>query len=237
MPSVGLVIIGNEILTGKFRDENGPYLIDRLRSLGADLCRIAVVQDSPDVIAREVRTASDAYDFVVTSGGVGPTHDDVTLESVARAFGVEVEEREELVELMDRYRIVKNEETLRMARVPEGTSLIWSEAVGYPVVRCNNVFVLPGVPKLFRAKFEVIADQFRGSEVFTARVYTDERETAIAERLTRIDQETPGVDIGSYPRFGEGNYKVIITLESRDPTALEEARSRVAAALATVEPA
>lgn len=227
MPTAAVVVIGNEILTGKFRDENGPYFVDRLRSLGCDLLRIATVRDEIDEIADEVRRCAAACDFVFTSGGVGPTHDDVTLEGIARAFGVELEVRQELVEIIRRYSLPEDEATLRMATVPVGTELVAHEGLHYPVLHVRNVWVFPGIPRLLREKFENVAERFTGERVQVARVYTTQTEPVIARRLSALAEAHPDVDFGSYPRFGEEDYRVIITLESRDPDALRRARSEV----------
>lgn len=236
MPTAAAIIIGNEILTGKFGDENGPYLISRLRTLGVDLRRIAIIADDVDGIAAEVRRCAAAYDHVFTSGGVGPTHDDVTIDGVARAFDVDLEVRDVLVAMMVRYGLPQNDATMRLATVPAGAELLTHPSLSYPVVRMRNVYVLPGVPRLFQNKFEALAERFVGDAVSTARVYTDEQEWDIAERLTAVAKRHPAVAIGSYPRFGEGNYRVILTLESRDADALANAEADVRAAIRTVNP-
>lgn len=223
MPTASVVIIGNEILTGKFADENGPFLIHRLRALGCDLQRLVTIPDDPRRIGREVLECASTHDHVITTGGVGPTHDDVTLEAIAAAFGVPLVMEAALVALMDRYGIERDPATLRMAQVPAGTELVAQEATGYPVLRFRNVWILPGVPKLVQLKFEGIAHHFAGPEVHTARLYVPEHETTIARELTAIVARHPAVDVGSYPRFGEGEVRVILTLESRDPAALEAA--------------
>ena len=234
MPTAAVVVIGNEILTGKFRDENGPYLIDRLRALGCDLVRVATVRDEIDEIAVEVRRCSDTCDFVFTSGGVGPTHDDVTLEAIARAFDVELELRDELVAVLRRYSLPEDDATLRMARVPQGAELVDHAGLSYPIVVVRNVWIFPGIPKLLRDKFENVADRFAGEAVHVTRVYTDERETEIAVRLTALTKRHPQVAVGSYPRFGEGPYRVIVTLESRDRDALAAARHDLASVIRQV---
>ncbi len=226
-PTAAIVVIGNELLTGKFRDENGPYLVDRLRTLGCDLVRIAVVRDVIGEIADEVARCAAAADFVLTSGGVGPTHDDVTLESIGAAFDLPMTRREELVALLRRFDLPENDANLRMATIPEGAVLVDHGGLRYPVVVVRNVWIFPGVPKLLREKFEHVAHYFAGEQVCVARVYTDEHETAIAERLTALAGRHPGVDIGSYPRFGEGEHRVILTLESRDANALAAAHAEL----------
>jgi molybdenum cofactor synthesis domain-containing protein len=236
MPTVAVLVIGNEILTGKFADENGPYLIKRLRALGADLRRMVTLVDDEAGIAAEVAACASAFDHVITSGGVGPTHDDVTVDGVARAFGLPLDDNADLLALIRRYGLREDAATLRMAKVPRGAELVWSADLAYPALVVRNVLVLPGVPKLFRVKFEALAQRFAGEQVGTARLYVTEQEWDIAARLTALAAEHPAVAIGSYPRFGEGPYHVILTLESRDPVALEAARVALASAFATVVP-
>lgn len=219
MATAAGIIIGDEILSGKFADENGPYLIRRLRELGVDLRRLSTISDDRDVIAAEVARCSAEVDHVFTTGGVGPTHDDVTLEAVARAFGVEAVPAQPLVDLLAAAGL-DDPHSLRMATVPEGTDLLWEADATFPVLRMRNVFVFPGVPKLFRAKFELIAYRLGGAPVFTEQLFTSERETAIAGRLQQVQDDHPDVDIGSYPRVGETAFRVIVTLESRDADAL-----------------
>lgn len=231
MPTVAAVIIGREILTGKFADENGPFFIRRLRALGADLRRLVVVDDVVEAIADEVRRCAAAHDHVFTTGGVGPTHDDVTLEAIAQAFGVPLVLEPRLVEAMERFQIEPTEANLRMARLPRGSELVDDVSTSYPIVRCRNVWVLPGVPRLMQRKFESIAPRLRGPAIHGRRLLLDVNETDISDRLTSIAAEHPLVDIGSYPRFGEGEPRVILTLESRSEEALQAADAALCAAL------
>ena len=152
--TAGIILIGNEILSGKIRDENAAYLCRELRALGVDVRRIAVIPDEVGLIADEVATFTKAFDLVFTSGGVGPTHDDVTIEGVARAMAVPVVRHPELVALLERYYRGKvTEAALRMAEIPEGAELVTGGTLRFPTVLMRNVYVLPGVPEIFRQKF------------------------------------------------------------------------------------
>lgn len=235
MPRAAVVVIGDEILTGKFADENGPFLIRRLRALGCDLVRIGVVRDEIDEIAAEVRLASHAADHVITTGGVGPTHDDRTLEGIALAFGLPLEERAELTALLDRYGFPRSAANLRMARLPAGAELVSSPGTSYPVIHVRNVWVLPGVPRLMQLEFEAVAAHFAGAQMLTRRLYTDRPEPEIAELLFTVQETWPTVAIGSYPRFGGEAWRVIVTLESRDMGALDEADRALRAGLSLVD--
>lgn len=235
MPTAAVIVIGDEILSGKFADENGPYLIRRLRALGCDLRRLVTVSDRVEEIADEVRRCAASADHVVTTGGVGPTHDDLTLEGIAAAFGEPLELREELAALLDRFGLPRSETNLRMATVPRGAVLVPSRSA-YPVVRVRNVWVFPGVPRLLQVKFEEVAGVFAGEQVRCERVYTDRHETEIAALLFRLQAEHPTVAIGSYPRFGEEAFRVILTLESRDGAALDLATAALRDALSALGP-
>lgn len=237
MRSAAVIIIGNEILTGKFIDENGPFLIRRLRELGVPLRRLVVVPDETALIVDEVRRCAAGHDVVISTGGVGPTHDDITMPAIAEAFGVPLVEHEGLVEMWRRrHGADPNVAALRMARLPEGVELFWTTELRFPVVRMRNVFVLPGVPSLMRAKFDAIAEQLRGQPVHVARVITDEDEVDIAERLETAVARWPTVEIGSYPRFEDGPHHVIIALESRSAEDLESCRAFLAACLKPFSP-
>ena len=225
MSTAAIVIIGDEILSGKFADENGPYLIRRLREVGCRLLRIAVVRDDLDAIAEEVRRCSALASRVITTGGVGPTHDDMTLEGVARAFDLPLELHPRVVELMQSWGMQIDASTERMARLPAGTVLLEGGEARFPVVRVRNVFVLPGVPRLMRRKFEDIAELFAGDAFHVARVATARHETDIAGILTAVQGRFSGVGIGSYPRYDDVPFRVIVTVEGRDPDQVEAAQA------------
>jgi molybdenum cofactor synthesis domain-containing protein len=221
MPTAAVIIIGNEILSGKFPDENGPYLIRRLRELGVDLGRIVVIPDVIEVIAAEVRAASEAFDHVFTTGGVGPTHDDLTFPAIALAFGRPLERHPVLARVIEeKSRGTVNAAAYRMAEIPAGAELWWDGNVVYPLVVMKNVAIFPGVPALLRLKFEAIAHRLANVPLVCRRIVTELDEPAIADVLTTAAATWPAVAIGSYPRFDEQPHTVIITMEARDDAAL-----------------
>lgn len=226
MPTAGILVIGNEILSGKVVDVNSPHLCRELRPLGVDVERITVIPDHVEVIAREVRAMSDAYEFVLTTGGVGPTHDDLTMDGVALAFGRRVRLHEQLAE---RFRSAPGgmEGLLKMAMIPEGATLLDGGDVLFPVVLVENVYVLPGIPQLMQRKFRSIRDRFRGVPFELKRVYVTRHESEIAGTLQQIVSDYPDLTLGSYPRTGEGSYRVMLTLESRDPDCVKRALERL----------
>jgi molybdenum cofactor synthesis domain-containing protein len=232
MPSAGILIIGNEILSGKVTDENSPYFCRELRALGVDVERVLTIPDELDQIAAEVKAMSDAYDFVFTSGGIGPTHDDLTIEGVAAGFGVSVEHSESIEERIRRATKSEPSETLlRMARIPAGSQLLDTGDLWFPLVVMENVYIFPGVPELLRKKFEDARERFRGVPFVLKKVYVRARESDIAPTLNELLQEYPELMLGSYPRIGEEAFQVMLTLESRDAGYVQKALDALLARL------
>src|SRR5262245_37739159 len=164
MSTAGIIIIGNEILTGKVQDENTPYLLRELRRQGVDVPRVHVISDVIADIAHDVAEFSRTYDYVLTSGGVGPTHDDVTMEGVAAAFGGRLWRNAEMTGmLLGALRGREpNASHLKMCTLPVGATLIASKDLWFPLVQVRNVFVFPGIPRLLQAKFDAARDLFKG---------------------------------------------------------------------------
>ena len=222
--TASIILIGNEILSGKIADSNAAYLCRELRQLGVDVSRISVIPDEVDVIAREVAAHSRDYDVVFTSGGVGPTHDDVTIEGVARAMDVRVVRHPRLVAILEsHYRDGLSDAHLKMAETPEGAELVGGEPARFPTILMRNVYVLPGVPEIFRAKFEALRERFRGEPIHLKSVFVGVGEGTLAEYLNGLLADFPLLLLGSYPEFSNPDYKVKVTLESRDPSYLGKA--------------
>ena len=222
--TAGIVLIGNEILSGKIADANAAYLCRELRQLGVELRRISVIPDEVELIAREVAAHSREYDVVFTSGGVGPTHDDVTIEGVARAMGVGVVRHPLLVAALeghDRDRL--NDAHLKMTETPEGAELVGGEPLRFPTILMRNVYILPGVPEIFRAKFDALRERFRDEPIHLRNVFVSIGEGTLAEHLNELLTDFPLLLLGSYPEFSNPEYKVKVTLESRDPGYLDKA--------------
>ncbi len=217
MATAGIVIIGDEILSGKFADENAAFLIGELRALGVELRRITMIPDDVDDIASTVTSFAARFDYVFTSGGVGPTHDDRTIEGIAQGFGTRVVREREMERRVRAYWGEKlADANLRLADVPEGCELVYGKDQVWPVVAYQNVFILPGVPALFKRKFIDIRDGFRAEPVTVARVSINADEGEIADDLNVVVAAFPAVKIGSYPRFSEKDFRVLITLEGKD---------------------
>jgi molybdenum cofactor synthesis domain-containing protein len=234
----GIVLVGNEILSGKVTDANAAYLCRELRGLGVDVRRIGVIPDDVEEIAREVEAFSRAFDLVFTSGGVGPTHDDVTIEGVARAMGVRVVRHPDLVGALERYHRERlgpgarlEAPHLKMAEIPEGAELLADGNVRFPTILMRNVYILPGVPEIFRQKFEAIRDRFRDQPFHLRQVFVSVAESALAPYLNDLLAAYPSLLLGSYPEFSNPEYRVKVTLESRDAPYLEGALGALLARL------
>ena len=230
--TTGIVVIGNEILSGKVVDANSPYLCQELRPLGVDVRRIVVLPDEVEVIAEHVAAFASAFDYVLTTGGVGPTHDDVTIEAVARGLGRQVVIHPELSALLqapwaERPAAVRD----KMASVPEGTQLLMEASLPIPVLRVGNVYVFPGIPKLFRRLFDDIKERFRELPYHTRHVYVRARESTFAHHLEAVMAAFPDLMLGSYPEVDNPVYRVKLTLESKDPAYLERAHEHLLALL------
>ncbi len=222
--TAGIIVIGNEILSGKVTDTNAPFLTRELRALGVDVKRILTIPDELDDIATAVRDFRERYDVVFTSGGVGPTHDDVTMEGIARGFGRRLV-RHPIIEarLRDFYKEHVNDARLKMSEVPEGAELLVDGRLGFPTVKCENFYILPGIPELFEQKFETLRERFSATPYTLRCVYTREGEGSIAQHLDATLVAFPELLLGSYPKIGDPEYAVKLTLESKDPDYVERA--------------
>lgn len=227
-PTAALIVVGNEVLSAKVRDENGPWAARRLRELGVDLLAIHTVRDRMDEVGAAVEAVRRRVDWVFTSGGVGPTHDDITVRAVAAALGRKVIRHEPLAEAIRSLHRRHHggaeppEAALRMADVPEGTRLLGDS--GYPTLAVENVVMLPGVPEFFRYQLERIAPLLAAPPFRLASVYLSVGEGEVAAALDGVVAAHPRVEIGSYPRFDEGaDHRVKVTIEAKDPERVREA--------------
>ena len=198
---------------GKIQETNLVVLAKELFRLGVEMRRVVICQDKIDTIAADLRALSEAHDYVISSGGVGPTHDDVTIKAVAQAFDTQVVRSDELEcrirELVgDRL----NDGHLRMADVPHGADLVEAGEFDWPTIRMRNVYVLPGLPGIFRAKIPMLRTNIGATRPFLSKaVFTTLRETDIADLLSTIEDAHPNVDVGSYPVLNE-KYRVRVTV-------------------------
>ncbi len=232
--TAALIVIGNEILSGKVVDTNSAFLAQQLRALGVSLRRIVVIPDEIDVIATAVRECHAAFDIVFTSGGVGPTHDDVTVAGVAAGLDRAVVRHPSLERMLrDFFGDRINEARLKMAEVVDGTELLMEGNVSFPTTRIENIYVLPGIPEIFREKVGALGAQLKTDPFHLRIVYVREPESSIAELLNRTLEEFPDLQLGSYPKLNDPEYRVRLTLESKDRDYVERA---LAALLAILPP-
>lgn len=220
------LIIGNEILTGKIADANLGVLARTMRKLGVRLVRAHTVLDDMDTLVAEIRALSKAHTWLVTSGGVGPTHDDLTIEAVARAFDRKVVLSDELEALLrGAYGDRITEGHLLMARVPEGAVMVRTEAVPWPSVLCENVFVLPGVPEIFELKMKLVESTIGGGVAFVSRAaFVGVEEGRIKHLIDACVGAHRDVEIGSYPRWSDKTWRTKITFDAQDEARIESAR-------------
>ena len=222
--TAGLIVIGNEILSGKVVDTNAPFLARELRALGVELRRILTIPDELDEIATTVAAFHRAYDVVCTSGGIGPTHDDVTIAGIAQGLGRRVVRHPDIEgKLREFYGEHVNAARLKMSEVPEGAELIIDAKLGFPTIKCENLYVLPGIPQLFEQKFAGLRERFAVAPYVLRVVYTRAGEGAIAEHLDATLAAFPELLLGSYPKLGDADYAVKLTLESKDHAYVERA--------------
>eukprot|EP00127_Corallochytrium_limacisporum_P003280 Clim_evm129s147 gene=Clim_evmTU129s147 len=231
LPTSAIVIIGDEVLNGKQQDTNSFYLIRSLTKNGITVKRCVTVPDDADMISKEVKLASETYDWVFTSGGIGPTHDDITFESVAAAFGEGVAVNEDLGNMVRKsFGKRATEHHMKLATIPQSAELLFPGEPGdtftYPVVKMRNVFILPGIPQLLKKQFTVLLEKgiLGGAGPAEVRdILLKARETDVAQSLIDLNNLHDEVDIGSYPVLGNPLYSLRVSLQSRDKDTLEKA--------------
>jgi len=232
--TAAVLIIGNEILSGRTQDVNLNYLAKGLNEAVVRLVEARVIPDIPGAIVAAVNEVRAKYDYVFTTGGIGPTHDDITSECVARAFGVPLILHPEAARILETHYQKRglefNAARRRMAQVPEGAELVLNAVSLAPGFRIGNVYVLAGVPQVMQAMFESLKGGLRGGRpVLSRTISCGLAEGALAEGLGAIQARHPDVDIGSYPWYRRGAYGVSLALRSPEPARLAAAGDEVAA--------
>jgi molybdenum cofactor synthesis domain-containing protein len=238
-PNAAALVIGNEILSGKVEEANLAPLARLMRGAGVQLDRVVVVMDDVDAIAREVKDLAANHDWLFTSGGIGPTHDDVTVEAVARAFGTRVVSSPELAAMLRaHYGERCTEAHLRMALIPEGAALETTAQIVWPTIRFRNTWLLPGIPEVFRMKLAVVLARLGGAaRGFVSRgVYVQLDEGVLKPLLDEVVSAFTDVAIGSYPTWRDPAYKTKITFDGRDEARVLGARDAFVASLPPGEP-
>lgn len=228
--TAALVVIGDEILSGRTEDRNIAQVARWLNPQGIRLSEVRVVADDEAAIVEAVNALRTRHDYVFTTGGIGPTHDDITVDSIAAAFGVPVIVHPEARRILeDYYRdrpLGLTEARLRMARVPEGAELIPNPTSGAPGVRMGNVFILAGVPNIAASMLAALDGKLEGgAPVVSVTVRAFAPESDVADLLKQVQDEHPGASVGSYPFYGEGRYGADFVIRSDDGELVERCAS------------
>jgi molybdenum cofactor synthesis domain-containing protein len=235
--TAALLVIGDEILSGRTKDKNIGFIAEYLTALGIDLKEVRVVPDEEDEIVAALNPLRKRYTYVFTTGGIGPTHDDITADSVAKAFGVPIDVDPRVVELF-RARapaMELNQARLRMARIPQGAALVENKISAAPGFWLGNVIVMAGVPSIMQSMLDAVSGKLKtGAKMLSAQVRADAREGDIGTPLGEIAKANPDVIIGSYPFFDGSGPNTNIVVRSRDEKKLAAAMSAVEAMLVEV---
>ncbi len=213
-PTAAVIVIGNEVLSGKVKDANTPYFIERLRGLGIRLSRVVMIEDGVDIIAEAVRDAAARFDYVFTSGGLGPTHDDLTMAGVARAFDCALVQSAALVEKLDDIRGKRTRDALmRLTWIPAKGELFQTAEMRWPIVHVDNVYIFPGVPGFLRKKFEQLAPTLEARPFVSGVVDCNQSESELVDAIDGTDAAFTDVEIGSYPQYGDVDHKTHLTFD------------------------
>jgi molybdenum cofactor synthesis domain-containing protein len=238
--TAALLVIGDEILSGRTKDKNIGYTADYLTAIGIDLKEVRVVSDDEAAIVSALNALRAAYDYVFTTGGIGPTHDDITADCVAKAFGVPLELHPEAVAIL-KERLAKmggelNEARLRMARIPRGAALVANKVSGAPGFWMGNVITMAGIPAVMQAMLDEVAPKLKtGTKLLSVSIRADAKEGDVGSELGAIAKAHPEAIIGSYPFFDEKlGPNTNIVVRSRDPQKLEQVKAAVEDMLVTV---
>ncbi len=239
--TAAVLVIGDEILSGRTKDKNIGYIADFLTALGVDLKEVRVVSDEEDAVVEALNALRHKYTYVFTTGGIGPTHDDITADCVAKAFGVALPYHPEAVAIM-KERVAKtggelNEARMRMTRIPEGAALVANKVSGAPGFWMGNVITMAGIPSVMQAMLDEVGPKLKtGAKLISETIRGDVKEGDVGTPLGQIAKEHPGALFGSYPFFDEktGGPNTNIVVRARDPETLKTAKAAVEAMLVTV---
>ena len=223
--NAALLIIGNEILSGRTKDTNTSTLATWLNSIGVKVGEVRVIPDVEKTIADVLNSLRSNYDYVFTTGGIGPTHDDITAQSVSKAFGLKYEIQKEAYKILEAYYNPGefNEGRQKMVWMPENANLILNPTSGAPGFYIENVFCLPGVPSILKSMLGGLTNLIVGGEpILTLTISLRTVESEIASALTKVQNKNKDVEIGSYPFFQAGKLGVSIVIRSEDQSKIED---------------
>jgi molybdenum cofactor synthesis domain-containing protein len=236
--TAAVLVIGDEILSGRTKDKNIGFIAEYLTAIGIDLKEVRVVPDEEDEIVAGLNALRKRYDYVFTTGGIGPTHDDITADSVAKAFGVSIDVDPRAVALFKERapHLELNEARLRMARIPAGGELVENKVSTAPGFRIGNVIVMAGVPTIMQAMLDAVSGTLKtGTKMLSETIKADAREGDIGTPLGEIAKANADVIIGSYPYFDGTGPNTNIVVRARDPQRLAAVKAAVEAMLVVVK--
>lgn len=221
---IAVLLIGDELLAGHVEDQNLKYVMKTFSITGHKLGEVRIVADEPNQISRAIQDLSSHHTYVITSGGVGPTHDDVTVQSIANAFNQSLIRHPELEKsLRDFYKESITEEALTMADIPVNSELMDQDGKNWPILRVENCYVLPGVPQFFRQKFDRLVPYLpKVDRYYIAKIFVKSDESYFAAQLTDINNRYEKIILGSYPIFGDPTYNTEITIKNSDVDLVQE---------------
>jgi len=225
-----ILIIGNEILSGRTVDKNTSFIAKWLGDLGISVEEVKIIPDKENVIISSINELRKTYQYVFTTGGIGPTHDDITSESVAKAFGRNYDYNKEAYAILEKYYVNSefNEGRKKMARMPEAATLIYNEQGSAPAFSVENVFVLPGIPSYVELMLPQLKNVLiSGKKIISDSVDAKVRESTIAVDLASIQNKYPDVDIGSYPYSKEGGFGTVLVLRAVDSIQINNCKEEV----------
>ena len=229
--TAGILLIGDELLSGRTQDTNLKTIADFLSPLGVQIGEARILADDADSIAANVKAFSDRFDYVFTTGGIGPTHDDITADCIAAAFGLGISQRQDAVdELLKRYEPDDlNEARLRMARIPDGASLIKNPVSLAPGFQTHNVFTMAGVPQIMKAMLDDVEHRIEGGAIMSKRTIpiTGKGEGDVGGPLAKIAENFPDVSIGSYPYFDGNGYGLNIVIRAYEDSDLDKVEAAI----------
>ncbi len=235
--TTAILIIGDEILSGRTMDANTPWIAEQLNKRGIRLAEVRIVQDNKSDIMHAVSSLRSKYNYVLTAGGIGPTHDDITADAIAETFNIKLKENSEARKMLEEhYKTTDlNEARLKMALIPEGADLIDNSISGAPGFKIENVYVMAGVPLIMQTMLANFIDDLDGGDlVLSNTVTSDLSESQVAHSLSQLEKKYENVSVGSYPQYRGGTLGLSIVLRSTDIKALENCTNEIIEAIATL---
>jgi len=229
-PNAAIIVIGNEILSGRTQDVNVSFLSKWLNEAGVKVTEVRIIEDNEKSIVKNIKDLKSKFKYIFTTGGIGPTHDDITSKSIAKAFNVKYDFHKEAYEILEKYYTPEkfNEGRKKMAKIPDGAKLIYNPSSGAPGFIVNNVFCLPGVPSILESMVHGLKDKIiGGSKILSQTITIQTVESEIAQPLEDVQKQFKNVEIGSYPFFRLGKIGVSIVIRSTKKNEIDECNKQI----------